>query len=75
VRETGSCFANPHPTLGEDVAAAVVLRAGKVVSASELRQYVVTRLANFKVPRQIVFLKRFPRSHRENPAYRIGRKA
>jgi len=54
-------FAIPHPTLGEDVAAAVVLRGGGEVSARELRQFAATRLADFKIPRQIVFLKEIPK--------------
>ena len=54
-------FAIPHPTLGEDVAAAVVLRGGQTVTARELRQFAAGRLADFKVPRQIVFLKEIPK--------------
>lgn len=54
-------FAIPHPTLGEDVAAAVVLRAGAKVSALELRQFVASSLASFKVPRRIVFLEEIPK--------------
>jgi acyl-CoA synthetase (AMP-forming)/AMP-acid ligase II/thioesterase domain-containing protein/acyl carrier protein len=54
-------FAVPHPTLGEEVAAAVVPRAGAVVTAQELRQFVVGRLAYFKVPRQIVIRDELPK--------------
>lgn len=42
-----------HPTLGEDVAAAIVLREGAVATALELRRFAATRLAPFKVPRRI----------------------
>ncbi len=46
-------FGAPHPTLGEEVAAAVVLRPGVTVSVSELRDFAAQRLARFKVPRRI----------------------
>lgn len=54
-------FAMPHPTLGEDVAAAIVLREGRNVDADTLRAFVGKRLAAFKVPRRIVFLQEIPK--------------
>ncbi len=54
-------FALPHPKLGEDVAAAVVLRDGAEVTERELRDFAGTRLAAFKVPRVIVFLDEIPK--------------
>ncbi len=54
-------FAAPHNSLGEDVAAAVVLRPGSEIHARDLRQFVSTRLVEFKVPRQVVFLKDLPK--------------
>ena len=47
-------FAVPHPTLGEDVAAAIVLKQGAQVTESELRDFVAARLAEFKTPKQIL---------------------
>jgi acyl-CoA synthetase (AMP-forming)/AMP-acid ligase II len=55
-------FAVAHPTLGEDIAAAVVLREGAFASALELRRFAATRLAAFKVPRRIEFLDSIPRT-------------
>ena len=55
-------FAVAHPTLGEDIAAAVVLREGAFASALELRRFAATRLAAFKIPRRIEFLDRIPRT-------------
>lgn len=60
-------FAVAHPTLGEDVAAAVVLRSGAAASALELRRFAATRLAPFKVPRRIVFLDTIPRTATGKP--------
>jgi acyl-CoA synthetase (AMP-forming)/AMP-acid ligase II len=54
-------FALPHDKLGEDVAAAVVLREGQSASESELRDFVARKLADFKVPRRIVFLSEIPK--------------
>ncbi len=55
------CFALPDPRLGEDVAAAVVLRAGAEVEAAALRAFCGETLAAFKVPRRIVFLDAIPK--------------
>jgi len=59
--EQAASFALPHPTLGEDVAAAVVLRGDGQVSVAELQQFVGDRLAAFKVPRRIFMLGSLPR--------------
>jgi len=52
-------FAMPHPMLGEEVAAAIVLR--QQAGEQELREFVAARLAQFKVPRKIVFLDAIPK--------------
>ena len=54
-------FGMPHDKLGEEVAAAVVLREGTDVSDHALRDFVSQRLAPFKVPRRIVFLPEIPK--------------
>ena len=54
-------FALPHAKLGEDVAAAVVLREGQTATERELREFLATRLADFKVPRKIIFLAEIPK--------------
>ena len=54
-------FAVPHKTLGEDIAAAVVLRPDASASAAELRAYCASSLAEFKVPRTIYLLAELPR--------------
>ncbi len=43
----------PHPTLGEEVAAVVVLRPGRVIEAEEITRHVGARLARFEVPTKI----------------------
>ena len=54
-------FAVPHQKLGEEVAAAVVFREGLSASERELRDFCATRLADFKVPRKLVFLEEIPK--------------
>jgi acyl-coenzyme A synthetase/AMP-(fatty) acid ligase len=54
-------FAMPHDKLGEDVAAAVVLREGFSLSENELREFAGTKLAAFKVPRKILFMTEIPK--------------
>ena len=54
-------FALPHDKLGEEVAAAVVLQEGQQASEQDLRSFAATRLADFKVPRKIVFLPEIPK--------------
>ncbi|MBL8699050.1 MAG: amino acid adenylation domain-containing protein [Alphaproteobacteria bacterium] len=46
-------FAIPHPRLGEDVAAAVVLREGAAVDEDDLIAFAAASLADFKIPRRI----------------------
>jgi oxalate---CoA ligase len=54
-------FAMPHDKLGEEVAAAVVLQEGSEAGERELRDFCAKRLADFKVPRKIVFLGEIPK--------------
>lgn len=58
-----------HRTLGEDVAAAVALKAP--TTADELRAFLSERLAAFKIPGQILLLDRLPR----NPVGKLDRTA
>jgi len=54
-------FSVPHDKLGEDVAAAVVLREGAETSEKALREFAAIRLADFKVPRKILILAEIPK--------------
>jgi acyl-CoA synthetase (AMP-forming)/AMP-acid ligase II len=58
--EQAITFPAPHPTLGEEVAAAVVLRPDMSVSERQLREFVGTRLAHFKVPKRVIFVDSIP---------------
>ncbi|MGA0280280.1 MAG: acyl--CoA ligase [Paracoccaceae bacterium] len=54
-------FALPHPKLGEEVAAAVVLREGQTATERDIRDFAATRMADFKVPRKVVILDEIPK--------------
>ena len=54
-------FSIPHAMLGEEVGAAVVLKEGMEVTERELRDHAAKHLADFKVPRKIVFLPEIPK--------------
>lgn len=54
-------FAVAHPKLGEEVGAAVVLGEGKSATEQDLKDFVSTRLADFKVPRRLVILDEIPK--------------
>jgi acyl-CoA synthetase (AMP-forming)/AMP-acid ligase II len=64
-------FAIAHPMLGEEVAAAIVLREGANPDEHALREFVSARLAPFKVPRKFVFLDAIPKGPTGKPR-RIG---
>ncbi len=55
------CFGMPHPKLGEEVAAAVVLREGQSATERELQDFVGQRAADFKVPKKILFMEEIPK--------------
>lgn len=55
------CFPVAHPTLGEDVAAAVVpAESGQQAITSELRAFAAVRLARHQVPRHIMVVDEIP---------------
>jgi oxalate---CoA ligase len=54
------CFGVPHPTWGEEVAAAVVLK--EAATESDLLAFCKERLADFKRPKQIHITEAIPRT-------------
>jgi long-chain acyl-CoA synthetase len=61
-------FGLPHERLGEEVAAAIVVREGTVLDAEELRTFLAEHIAPFKIPSQVFFhVEALPR----NPAGKI----
>jgi acyl-CoA synthetase (AMP-forming)/AMP-acid ligase II/acyl carrier protein len=56
-----AAYGVPHARLGEDVAAAVVLRRGSKIQPAELREFLSEQLATFKIPRRITIVDRLPK--------------
>jgi acyl-CoA synthetase (AMP-forming)/AMP-acid ligase II len=54
-------FAVPHATLGEDVASAIVLRPNAAATPNAIRRFAIGRLADFKIPRQVVIVTELPK--------------
>ena len=54
-------FALPHPKLGEEVAAAIVLRDGETATEGEIRDFAAERVAAFKVPRKVMIVDEIPK--------------
>ena len=51
----------PHPALGEEVGAAVVLKPGAGVTAGELRDHVKSQVAAYKYPRAVWIVDELPK--------------
>jgi oxalate---CoA ligase len=62
-----AAFAIAHRTLGEDVAAAVVLHPGAKATELEVRRFAVAWLAPYKIPRRVVFIDKIPRTANGKP--------
>ena len=54
-------FGIPHPKLGEEVGAVVVLREGQQATDKDIQAFASARLADFKVPRKILFMDEIPK--------------
>jgi acyl-CoA synthetase (AMP-forming)/AMP-acid ligase II len=54
-------FAIPHAKLGEEVGAVVVLREGMQATEQQLREFVAERVADYKVPRKLLFREEIPK--------------
>jgi fatty-acyl-CoA synthase len=52
----------PHPRWGEAPHAFVVLRSGASVTEDELREFARARLAHFKAPQAVTFIKELPKT-------------
>jgi long-chain acyl-CoA synthetase len=51
----------PHPELGEEVAAFVLLRSGAAIAPEELIRHCRDRLAGYKYPRRVTIVDQLPR--------------
>lgn len=58
--EQATSFGIPHPTLGEDLAVAAVVKADCSTSEAELRKYAFEHLAAFQVPTRVLLVDSIP---------------
>jgi hypothetical protein len=56
-----AAFGFPHPSLGEEIAAVVVIRAQSNVAPAQLQAFLREHLAPFKIPRRILIVDRMPK--------------
>lgn len=52
----------PHPDLGEDLVAFVVLESSEVPTVDEIREFCRLRIADYKIPRDIRYIDELPRN-------------
>ena len=64
-------FAVPDSKLGEEVGVAVVLRDGARLTERQLQEFVAGHVAEFKVPKRVVFIDEIPKGPTGKPQ-RIG---
>ena len=60
-----------HNKLGEEVAAAIVLKNNHQLTAQELKEFLSKILASYKIPQTIVFLNEIPKG-KTGKLQRIG---
>ncbi len=56
-----AAFGVAHPTLGEDLVAVVVRKAGSHLDAPALRDFLFARLVGYKIPSRIIFVDEIPK--------------
>ena len=69
--EQAMVFSIPDPVVGEEIAAAVVLRPGMKAAERDLQETLSARLVSYKVPRRIVLLDELPKGPTGKPQ-RVG---
>jgi len=60
--EQAAVIGIPHKLRGERVSAYIKLKAGQTATPSEIRQFARERLADYKVPRKVIFRDELPMS-------------
>ena len=56
-----AAFSVPHPRLGENVAAAVVLMPGATTTPTDIKTFLADHLAPFKIPHHVVMMPELPK--------------
>ncbi|MCJ1455003.1 hypothetical protein MMC28_005356 [Mycoblastus sanguinarius] len=56
------CFAIVDEMYGQDIGLAVVLKDGRKMTEDDLRRWITTKVAKFKIPKQIFFTENMPKT-------------
>ena len=59
--EQAVCFGYEDKMLGEDIAAAIIVKEGKNCSEIDVKTYAQEKLAKFKIPKKIFFVSEIPK--------------
>ena len=59
--EQAVCFGYEVKMLGEDIATAIIVKEGMNCTEEDLKNYANEKLAKFKVPKKIFFVKEIPK--------------
>jgi|TARA_B100001971_G_scaffold139881_1_gene129201 acyl-CoA synthetase (AMP-forming)/AMP-acid ligase II len=59
--EQAVCFGYEDKLLGEDIAAAIIVKEGKNCSETDVKTYAQEKLAKFKIPKKIFFVNEIPK--------------
>lgn len=71
-------FSIKHRAVGKDMGVAIVLGSTHALNESDIRGFVLRHMADFKVPKMVMFLDQMPRDSidkidRMSPAARLDR--
>ena len=59
--EQAVCFGYEDKMLGEDIAAAIILKEGVNFTETDLKVYAKEKLVKFKIPKKIFFVTEIPK--------------
>ena len=59
--EAAVCFGYADKMLGEDIATAIIIKEGKTCNEDDVKNFAKEKLAKFKIPKKIYFVKEIPK--------------
>ena len=59
--EQAVCFGYEDKMLGEEIAAAIIIKEGQNCSETDIKNYAEEKLAKFKIPKKIFFVNEIPK--------------
>ena len=59
--EQAVCFGYEDKMLGEEIAAAIIIKEGQNCSETDIKNYAEEKLSKFKIPKKIFFVSEIPK--------------